>query len=354
MPDPKKIEEIVERVVGEQLGTYVTQLHQGIVARVLAELKPVLEEEPQAFTAASPSADLDAAVCALHDVTTQSDILRNLLDGCAKFCGRTALFVIRAGAANGWQARGFGDDAAIKNFQVDTGRGLAARACQSRGPSAAAATEFDHAFHRAIGSPADGNALVLPLVVKEKVAALVYCDCGTERARQIDNSALQLLVRSAGLWLEVLALRKLGGPEKVAEAEATAAASLAAAATATSIPAAMAAATVAAIETPLVPIVPPDAAPRIAPGDEEVHKKAKKFAKLLVDEIKLYNKDKVAKGREHKDLYTRLKVDIEKSRATYEKRYAGTPAAAADYFSREIVRILADNDPSLMGEAFPR
>jgi hypothetical protein len=49
-----------------------------------------------------------------------------------------------------------------------------------------------------------------------------------------------------------------------------------------------------------------------------------------------------------------LKVDIEKSRATYDKRYAESAVASANYFTQELVRILADNDVSLMGAGFPR
>src|SRR5579884_822826 len=66
--------------------------------------------------------------------------------------------------------------------------------------------------------------------------------------------------------------------------------------------------------------------PQMSPEEEEVHKKAQRFAKLLVDEIKLYNQAKVTEGRKKKDLYDRLKDDIEKSRAIYKKRYAGTAA----------------------------
>lgn len=349
MADPKKIAEIVERVVGEQLDAHLSRLRQEIVARVLQEVKPALEEQQPVFTSAPPSAELDSAVSAIQDVTNQTDILRNLLEGCAKFSSRAALFVIRGGVANGWQARGFEDDGAVKNVQVDTGKGLAARAFQTQNPAAAAAIEFDPGFNQKVGNPADGNVLILPLVVKEKVAALVYCDCGTEKAWQIDNSALQLLVRSTGMWLEVLSLRKTAGPER-AEAEAPAAA-------APPLPPPVAAAPPPPAPEPEVEAPPPPPAAAEAatsPEEEEVHKKARRFAKLLVDEIKLYNKDKVSKGREHKDLYDRLKEDIEKSRATYEKRYGSTPAAAADYFSQEVVRTLADNDPSLMGSSFPR
>ena len=77
-------------------------------------------------------------------------------------------------------------------------------------------------------------------------------------------------------------------------------------------------------------------------------------AKLLVEEIKLYNQPRVEEGRQHKDLYDRLKVDIEKSRSTYDKRYAESAVASADYFTQELIRILAENDASLMGASFPR
>ena len=123
------------------------------------------------------------------------------------------------------------------------------------------------------------------------------------------------------------------------------------------------------METP-TPAAPPEAAPMaaaaaasasgsvVAPAlsaeEEEVHKKAKRFAKLLVEEIRLYNQSKVTQGKKHKDLYDRLKEDIEKSRTSYDKRYGQSAAAAADYFTQELIRVLADNDASLLGDNFSR
>ena len=85
---------------------------------------------------------------------------------------------------------------------------------------------------------------------------------------------------------------------------------------------------------------------------DEVHDKARRFARLLVEEIKLYNQTKVAEGRARGDLYSRLRDDIEKSRAAYQIRYAGV-IRDADYFSEELVRSLASNDRSLLGSSFP-
>jgi len=73
-----------------------------------------------------------------------------------------------------------------------------------------------------------------------------------------------------------------------------------------------------------------------------------------MDEIKLYNQAKVAEGRKNRDLYDRLKEDIEKSRATYQKRYGSTSASSADYFNQELIRSLAEDDVSLLGSNFRR
>ena len=90
----------------------------------------------------------------------------------------------------------------------------------------------------------------------------------------------------------------------------------------------------------------------LSPEDADVHRKAQRFARLLVDEIKLYNQAKVAEGRRHKDLYDRLKEDIDKSRGTFHKRYGNTAAAAGDYFQHELLRSLAEDDISIMGQNF--
>ncbi len=350
MPGSKEIQQVIENAVGEVFDSQVAKLRTKVIEKVLADLEPLLSGPPTG----TPTDQLNSAVSSVHDVSSQSEILGALLDGAAKFSGRAALFVVRGGEAKGWKARGFDDESAIKSVNLDSGKGLLGRAMQDRMPVAAAAAEFDSQFNQDFGNPADGNALVLPLVVKDKVAAFIYADAGMEAHSKIDSSALQLLVRDAGWWLELLALRKSGGgavaaggvehspadsmispPERVVESEIAASAPVAVAAAA---------------------VIPeqPSAAVSIAPGDEEVHKKARRFAKLLVDEIKLYNQAKVTEGRQNRDLYERLREDIEKSRATYDKRYGQTPASQGDYFTVEVVRILADNDRDLMGEGFPQ
>jgi len=90
-------------------------------------------------------------------------------------------------------------------------------------------------------------------------------------------------------------------------------------------------------------------------GEEERrwHNDARRFARLLVSEIKLYNEPKVKEGRSRSDLYDRLREDIDRSRQMYDKRVAPPVAARHDYFHQELVNTLAEGDPAKLGAGYP-
>ena len=90
-------------------------------------------------------------------------------------------------------------------------------------------------------------------------------------------------------------------------------------------------------------------------GEEErrLHNDARRFARLLVSEIKLYNEPKVREGRNNGDLYDRLREDIDRSRQMYDKRVAPPVAARHDYFHQELVNTLAEGDPAKLGASYP-
>ena len=87
--------------------------------------------------------------------------------------------------------------------------------------------------------------------------------------------------------------------------------------------------------------------------EERAHSEAKRFARLLVQEIKLYNEQKVKDGRSGSDLYDRLREDIDRSRQMYDKRVAPPVAARHDYFHQELVNTLAEGDPHKLGANYP-
>ena len=90
-------------------------------------------------------------------------------------------------------------------------------------------------------------------------------------------------------------------------------------------------------------------------SDEErrLHNDARRFARLLVSEIKLYNEQKVKEGRSQGNIYERLREDIDRSRQMYDKRVAPPVAARYDYFHQELVNTLAEGDPSKLGSDYP-
>jgi len=375
--------QIVERVVSQVLEGHIGQIRQDLVRRVLDELPASEPTSAAVVSQDDTAANLLAAISAIHAGTSQKEILRALLDNTVHYCGRAALFVIKAGAATGWQGRGLsqtGEHDELKDFSLDVSAGLVARAMQSRMVVNGAAREMDPQFISRYQAPLGDSAMVLPLLLKEKIAALVYADAGLEAGGKVDAAALELLVMATSAWLEVTSLRKqahkeggleAGGVEKVTAASASPVQTVssfsdpfaahapkhvgtAPAPVAVEEPATVADAELVAVAAAAAAVPPTDASPPLSPGDADVHRKAQRFARLLVDEIKLYNQAKVAEGRKHKDLYDRLKEDIEKSRGTYKKRYGNTAAADTDYFSQELVRSLAEDDSSIMGANFRR
>jgi hypothetical protein len=387
MAERDRIESIVERIVGEVLQAHTVQSREEIVRRVTEESANLpASESPEAKNGVD-SADLARAVSEIHAGSSQREILKALLDGCARYAARVALFVVKSGSATGWQGRGFSDSDGLKDFALDVKASAVSRAIGEHSVVHAQADEMDAHFWEQFGAPASESRL-LPLLLKDKVAALVYADGGTDGAAHLDAGALDLLVLATSSWLEVNSLRKQvqKGPAAPVEGENGYSSPVPVAAAsvsysdpfATHAPShAMAAAAAAEAAAPAMPVavhaeaavVEPEpafgaapvaaepAAPAdlaVSPDEQEAIRKAQRFARLLIDEIKLYNQAKVAEGRKKKDLYDRLKEPIEKSRVTYQKRYGNTVAGSNDYFQHELVRSLAEDDISLMGANFPK
>ena len=363
MAEKSRTGKVVEKVVSQVLENHLPQLQQELVQRVLEEVQPKNGQPHDGY-----GEDLLKVVSLIHGGTTQKEILRALLESTEHYCGRAALFVMKGGAANGWQGRAFDNLDDVKDFALDVSATAPSQALQTRTAVNGHIADMDPKFISQFGAPSEDQVLLLPLHLKDKVAALVYADGGTDGSSKMDAAALELLVVVTSGWLEVASLRKQAAKEAPADAgdeaapvpvqtvssysdpfAAHAPKHVAAA------PSEAAEAVVAAAGGMAAAAAPAkDAFAQMSPEDADMHRKAQRFARLLTDEIKLYNQAKVAEGRKHKDLYDRLKEDIEKSRMTYVKRYGNTVAASGDYFNSEIIRSLAEDDVSLMGPNFRR
>jgi hypothetical protein len=367
-----EMEQIVASAVSQALQAQIPPLQAKIVQQVLAVLPRQASDAPTPTGAQSKP--LVHAVGKIHAGSTQKEILRALLDAGSEYCSRIALFVVKAGAASGWQSRGFGEEEVVKDFPLDLSAGPVAHTYQNRVATPGNIAEMGSRFADQFGAPANEQILVLPLALKDKVAALVYADGGDSGS--LDADALELLVIATSTWLEVISLRKLTAAKDDGDAPSQVERAAPPVQTVSSfsdpfashapkhVPVSVPAEPEPAAEVVEVasahassaaaPATATDPLAGLSPEDADTHRKAQRFARLLVDEIKLYNQAKVAEGRRNKDLYDRLKEDIDKSRGTFQKRYGNTVAASGDYFQNELVRSLAEDDISIMGTNFRR
>lgn len=362
--------------------------------------------------ASSDLALVKAAVSEIDEQSSQADILKTLVNRGAAFAPRVAFFVIKGDQTIGWRARGFqgtvGDEAVRHiSFSVsaDTVIGEAAksRTTWSGGPQT---HSEDHLIMNHLGDEPPQRVVAIPLVVREKTVAVLYADSAALDSEAINLEALETLVRVSSMSVELLAARTAPAkrttpqpaetvPEEYAPAayvpereygepveEPAPAEEMAAPApeVAPEIPEVVEPRGLVAEEFREEPVVEPEPQHEPEPaepamqqagarrrygmdmelpvevsGEEErrLHSDARRFARLLVSEIKLYNEQKVAEGRSQSDLYSRLREYIDRSREMYDKRVKPEVARRYDYFHHELVNTLAEGDAEKLGSGYP-
>jgi hypothetical protein len=401
----------VEEEFLQDLRQELSQVEASVRSRLEPELRPQVESEvrqqlegefaQRLASATSSGADtamqqaaqrlglLDAALKEITQQNNQVDILRCYLDKAAQFASRAALFVVKAGNLVGWQARGFEGDfnnTSIKSMVFPADRDNFLRkvadtrsACQTTTAGNPEVLEVVSKF----GPLAPDAVCAIPLVVRDKTVAVLYADPGLVPNAVVDRHSLEIVTTVVSLTVELSSARaKLGiKPQEVPAREATLVPPPAAAPPVT--------VTTTTVEAPRQPVeapapqapsaesappaepappvvaaqtteqsqpstyVPPASTSELNEADQKLHNDARKFARLLVSEIKLYNEQKVQAGRRDKNLYSLLRDDIDKSREMYEKRVSPSVAGQVDYFYDELVRLLADNQVSALGSECP-
>ncbi len=72
--------------------------------------------------------------------------------------------------------------------------------------------------------------------------------------------------------------------------------------------------------------------PRVDESDPEAVEKARRFARIIVSDIALYNQDAVAAGLRNGSFYELLKTDVDEGRELYEKRVPSVIRSKKDYY----------------------
>ena len=338
------------------------------MAEVVANMPP---PEPAAPT--GPGFDqLKASLAALEKGSSLSEVLTVLVNEVAQYVDRAAMFIVKGPSAIGWYARGVEPSDVIKQVNVPLNADTVLRNVNNSRHALRGAMMHSPGTSQALAR-LGGNpqaVLAVPLILRDKLAAILYCDSTQEEVPPPAADLIEILVLFAGKTIDMLSLAP-----KTANTGPTAAPAAARPAPAPA-PAPRAAAphppqppdeggsTVmfnaqqmnalrpqasAPRPAPHAPPPPPPAAPSMSPEETKAHEDAKRFARLVVSEIKLYNEAKVNEGRRHKDIYERLKEDIERGRQMYADRVAPNVRDSTNYFYDELVRILAGGDQGALG-----
>jgi hypothetical protein len=101
---------------------------------------------------------------------------------------------------------------------------------------------------------------------------------------------------------------------------------------------------------PVAVAVPAFEVEHLATELQELHRRAKRVAKVAMQDIKMLRPKDVRAAREHKDICVRLRDDLDKARKEYDRRFKAILDHPVDYFHDSLVVILADGDPEALGE----
>jgi hypothetical protein len=272
------------------------------------------------------------AIRAIDRAHSLSEILDILVSCAGREASRVGILLVRAGQLRGWRFIGFGPafDAANEIELPLPDSGLIAEAVRT-GVAVSSDTAGRTAAPAFAELPDGREALAVPIPMGGQVVAVLYADQGhtddQSRASAITwPDTLEVMARHSARCLEALtafrAARVLTERPDVPPGTAS---------------------------------DQPDLAGSRSDGrtdedPEDGSESARRFARLLVSEIKLYHEAAVIVGRRERDLATRLGAEIARARVLYEQRVPAPVRQGTDYFQAELVRTLANGDANLLGQ----
>jgi chemotaxis protein histidine kinase CheA len=250
-----------------------------------------------------------SAVRVISAAQSLSDTLTALTTAAGTLAPRVALFIVNGRELQGWRADGFGSGGPETLRLPNDRDGLLGTAIAT-----ASVVSTSHQPAPAFAALASDRAgLAVPVTVGGQAVAVLYADDGASGESVTPAS-----------WPE--AMQVLGAHASACLSHIT------------------------AVRTTQAMHASGGAKARPA-GSSEEDSSARRYARLLVSEIKLYNESAVRLGREKRDLLNRLGPEIERARRLYEERVSPSISGRAAFFQEELVHTLADGDRELLGSA---
>jgi hypothetical protein len=262
--------------------------------------------------------DLAGWARAVARADSPADVFKTLLEASRSATPRAAVFLVRQGELHGWGSVGHTTDAARaqREFRAPADQGwLGEVARDLRGaPSPRPADMNDPDFRQSEATEAVGCVVR----IDDRPVALVVGERDAEEAPWLPEG-LALLASVAELRLELnLARRRAGTAAETGTAAQPAA-------------------------EPAEPAsdLPDDgAAPDLEP--------ARRYARLVATDIRLYNEEAVMLGRRNGDLAERLSEPIDRGREAFTRRHGDLGPTGIELLHDAYVQVLAGGDAALI------
>jgi len=261
---------------------------------------------------------LDQQVRSLISVATPSEVFKLLLEAARGVAPRASVFLVRQGQAKGWGAVGFDADSARRQREhaKPATEGWLGRLATSDEPlveSGPRPADLD------FGQPPADELCGFAIRVKTRPIALIVLERGQGEEPWLPT-ALSTLVRVAELRLDLdLVRRKLQSQAAPEEAP-----------------------------VPRAPETAADeassGAPASAVADEEQLEAARRYARLVATDIRLYNEEAVMQGRRNGDLVERLEQHLRRGKETFLRRHGALGPAGLEILHGAFVQVLAGGD----------
>lgn len=333
------LEQQVESEVESRVTAAVEAAVRGAVVDATGESRRALAEE------------LNQAVRRLRQSDNSDDLYGTLLDVTVPFCDQAAVFSIHQNAAHAecmrrstavacGEERGAASLPALE-FSISEAAAFST-AIETRDPVIAVSVpaEVSDALVHLFAHRADERVYLFPLVADEGVASIFYASGNVQAA------PLELLSEIAGLQLHNLR----AALTEPAPAAAPPAEALVAISGAGNQPAATGEAATSKEEKPSQPR---NAWWDLSREDQHLHLAAQRFARVQVADMRLTSPDTVRSGRTARNLYLALQPQIDTAREKFREKHITMSPTMVDYLHLELVRSLADDDPSLLGADYP-
>lgn len=330
-----EIKKVIDNILNEKMQFVLSKISQtqNSITAQLEELKQ-LDQFPSYSLPpglqVSRAGDSGSSIDFLHNsikkiayADNQLNLINSLLEGLNHFCSRAALFLIKEDKLVGWKGKGFSkhgggiSDDDIKKVFISLSAATVFKYVldnQNAYAGAHISQADDHLIYSRIGGESPENIYVLPFFVKGKPQAVIYTD--SLDGKKISKKEVEMLATVGEMSLDLLPLR-----QKL----------------------------LTRVQTKKFDEEPEEEAPppyeSTSQDDDEITQPSikesdpQRLARVIINDIILYNEKAVAQGRKNRNLYKALEDTIMQAKEQFLMRYSNLEA-----FEEQLVKNLAKGD----------